>query len=161
MTCQQYLNKLPNRACMQEFLGSLPTPVQKVVSDSFAVIATIVNVEKLVDQFLLTQYLVALAFLQAEITALETKYMPFQELLKELQSYYRKYQNCPGVVHMIALVQKYVQPYLDEVEKKKWNYQRMKRFIKNKFNDKQTQEFLDMLEGVKDCCDGAIYRLGP
>lgn len=93
INCEQYLAALPNRQCMEEFLKVIPKQVQQAISASIDIIKTASTVQKVLDTYLYSQYLVALAALQYQINVLKAQYAPFFETLDLLQTYVKRYRN--------------------------------------------------------------------
>lgn len=93
MDCETYLEHLPNRVCMEQFLKYIPKYVQTALNTSITTIQTIADAEKILDTYLYAQYLVALANLAFEIAKLEAKYKVFFDTLKQLQVYVKIYRN--------------------------------------------------------------------
>jgi len=52
-----------------------------------------------------------------------------------------------------------VRDKVEEIERRSYDYYRLKSFIKRRFTDSELDKILEMLEGVEDCLNGAIYNL--
>lgn len=48
---------------------------------------------------------------------------------------------------------------VEEVERRTFDYYRLKSFIKRRFTDSTIDKVLETLEGAEDCLNGAMYNL--